>query len=39
MLRALNLTARETHDLVTFLGTLSAAGATYRRRPFAADCR
>jgi cytochrome c peroxidase len=39
ILRALNLTARETDDLVAFLETLSDGGATYRRRPSAADCR
>jgi cytochrome c peroxidase len=39
ILRALNLTARETDDLVAFLETLSDAGAAYRRRPLAKDCR
>lgn len=39
ILRALNLTARETDDLVAFLETLSDGGATYRRQPSAADCR
>jgi cytochrome c peroxidase len=39
ILRALNLTARETDDLVAFLETLSDGGASYRRRPFAKDCR
>jgi cytochrome c peroxidase len=39
ILRALNLTEQETDDLVAFLETLSDGGASYRRRPFAKDCR
>ena len=39
ILRALNLSARETDDLVAFLETLSDGGATYRRPPSAANCR
>jgi len=39
ILRALNLSAREAGDLVAFLETLSDGGGSYRRRPFAKDCR
>ncbi len=39
ILRPLNLTARETDDLVTLLETLQDRSAGYSRRPFPRDCR
>ena len=39
ILRALNLTERESRDLVAFLETLSDGGADYERRAFSEDCR
>ena len=39
ILRALDLSAQETDDLVAFLETLSDRGAVYRRRTFVEDCR
>ena len=39
ILKALHLNERETGDLVAFLESLQDAGAGYRRRHFAEDCR
>jgi cytochrome c peroxidase len=39
ILKPLRLTDEETQDLVAFLESLSDGGGSYRRRPFAEDCR